>query len=113
MFNNNSNSINTNNNIAKNKFVKKFTTTSTDYDLIEDIGISTILLNFFTQDEIDVGVDISILIYISSVTQVKINNEAFYSDFINDEIYDYTGNISSIIIKDTAISGWLEVVIND
>lgn len=105
--------IGVNPDVRRIKIGKKFTTTTTDYDLIQDTTINTILLNYYSADEILKGIDMTVSIFVDTVTEIKINTQDFYNDFLNDIVFDTTQLISKIIIKDTGITGYIEIILND
>lgn len=105
--------IGVNPDVRRIKIGKKFTTTTTDYDLIQDTTINTILLNYYSADEILKGIDMTVSVFVDTVTEIKINGQAFYNDFLNDIVFDTTQLISKIIIKDTGITGYIEIILND
>jgi hypothetical protein len=97
----------------RDHFVIKFTTTSTDYDLITDTNIRAALEEFLSSSQINEGVYLSFSILVKTPTQVKINDRSFYDDFINDVVFDHQDLITSIKIKDTSIDGTFECWINE
>lgn len=112
-FNDNTQSLSTNADVKRIKIGKKFTTSTTDYDLIQDATINNILLNYYTAEEIEKGIDMTVSIFVDVATEIKINEQAFYNDFLNDIVFDTTQLISKIIIKDTGITGYIEIILND
>lgn len=105
--------IGVNPDVRRIKIGKKFTTTTTDYDLIQDTTINTILLNYYSADEILKGIDMTVSVFVDTATEIKINTQNFYNDFLNDIVFDTTQLITNIVIKDTGITGYIEIILND
>lgn len=91
----------------KGAITLKYTTTSTDYDLLQDIGVQ----NALTDLGFDVtgGLNMELTVFVDSQTQIKINDAGFYNDFISDLVFETKGLIEKVIIKDTGINGTIEI----
>ena len=97
------------------KISLNFTTTSADHDLYKNENIQNALLEFYSRSQIDDGIKMVVTVILTSsiATQIKINNQSFYNDFISGVVFDCTNLITSIKIKDTGISGTIEMLLLD
>lgn len=96
----------------------KFTTTTTDYDLLQDENIVLQIkgqLGEYAYDNLlrdanSLGV---FTVFIDSPTQIKFKDDGVWNDFIADMVYSSNGtNLpSKLIIKDTGITGLLSLQI--
>jgi hypothetical protein len=97
------------------KIVMKFTTDSANYDLLEDTNIHSAIMNFYTQAEYDLaiidGLPLGLTVLVDSETQIKINGQSFYNDFLQDIVYEANNHFKSAVIKDNGISGTVEITI--
>lgn len=108
-----SRSLTVNDGALRHKIIKDFTTSTVDYDLFQDTSIRNALLQFATEEELTEGIDLNITVLIDTKTQVKINNQSEYNDFLADTVFDICQTINSVKIKDSGITGQIEVIIND
>ena len=91
------------------KIVKKFSTTTTDYDLFQDTDIKNALLEFYNTAQLGDGVKVGVVLLLDSITQVKVNNQGFYNDLIGDLVFSIQNTIKSLKIKDTGKTGTIEI----
>lgn len=94
--------------------ILKFLSTTNDYDLLQDTNIQSALVSkygFYGSHIPTDGINASITVFIDSITQIKINNENFYQDFVSDIVWSNSGNsiFHSIKIKDASVYGTISI----
>jgi hypothetical protein len=91
----------------------KFTTSSDNYDLMQDNGVRTKLLTMFTPKQLEKGLrlDITVVLDPEQETTINVNGRDFDDDFIAGTTWSTNGkaDIKSLTIGDTNITGYITI----
>ena len=90
-----------------------FTTTTEDYDLLQDANIQSALLENGIDMSIEQSVRANLIVTVGAKTQIKFNEQTNYNDFLGDKVYisGCASNFSKIIIKGNGIAGLISIML--